>query len=540
MKTLYRALLLALAVAFAVPAAAQTHLSSDPRVQVARMLVANQKFDAALKVLRILRRDNPDNTDILFLSALAAIGEARKREDEGERDKLLDEAVAALRTILIDRPELTRVRLELARAFYLKGEDTLARRHFEQTLAGGLSSVVAANVQRFLREIRARRRWQGRFGLALAPDSNLNAVSSTRTIWLDTPFGRLPFTLDEETERKSGIGVSIWGGGEYQHPLSARWRLRSGADASVREYKGGDFDRQFASAYLGPRWLIDARTDASLLATVQREWSAGRPTTDQFGMRLEGRHRLTPRLSVQGRVGARRRNCRDCDWLDGPLGEVSLGANWVALPILRVGGNAGWNWARANSEHWRSDGPRIGLGATLALPLGFTVGVHVSRQRTEYQGSGLLHRTIDRKPREDETQTLSLSVHNRALTVYGFSPRLSLVNEQRDTNAQVLDYDRNRFPSPRLLLSSPPPLAGEAGWGLSRRDGRLPGASPAASAGGSGPSPCPLPAGEGLPGARLPPLPACGEAAMKSPLPACGERPGEGPAAVQPGEAQAG
>ena len=30
------------------------------------------------------------------------------------------------------------------------------------------------------------------------------------------------------------------------------------------------------------------------------------------------------------------------------------------------------------------------------------------------------------------------------------------------------------IPSPRLLLSSPPPLAGEAGWGPSRRDGRLP------------------------------------------------------------------
>ncbi len=33
----------------------------------------------------------------------------------------------------------------------------------------------------------------------------------------------------------------------------------------------------------------------------------------------------------------------------------------------------------------------------------------------------------------------------------------------------------HEIPSPRLLLSSPPPLAGEAGWGLSRRDGRLPG-----------------------------------------------------------------
>ena len=52
--------------------------------------------------------------------------------------------------------------------------------------------------------------------------------------------------------------------------------------------------------------------------------------------------------------------------------------------------------------------------------------------------------TIDRRPRRDETRTLSLSVHNRAVTVLGFSPRLSLIREERDTNAQALDYKRNR------------------------------------------------------------------------------------------------
>ena len=126
------------------------------------------------------------------------------------------------------------------------------------------------------------------------------------------------------------------------------------------------------------------------------------------------------------------------------MGEVALGANWVALPILRLGGNAGWNWSRTNAESWRSAGPQASLGATLALPLGFTVGARAAMQWTEYQGRGFAHRTIDRKPRKDKTRTLSLSVHNRAVTVLGFSPRISLINEQRETNAQALDYERNR------------------------------------------------------------------------------------------------
>ena len=393
-----------------------------------------------------------DRAGALFRAGMEALGAAHAIADREARDEKLDEAIAAFRAILVDRPELVRVRLELARAFFLKEEDTLARRHFEQVLAGKPPEPVAVNIVRFLRIMRARRRWEAHFGAAIAPDSNLNAASGERTIFVDTIFGRLPFTRHGDIAPKSGLGVSVWGGGEYQYPLGApgsgsgagRWRLRSGGDASIREYKGGDFDRHSVSVHLGPRRLIDARTEASLLATVSRQWAAGRPETDRFGLRLEGQHRLTPRLALFGRVSAARRNCRDCNWLDGPVGDVSLGASWAALPILRVGGNAGWSWSRANLEHWRSRGPQAGLNATLALPAGFTVGLRASLQRTEYQGSGFAHRTLDRKPRRDETQTLSVSLHNRAVTVLGFSPRVSVVNEQRDTNAQALDYERNR------------------------------------------------------------------------------------------------
>ena len=393
-----------------------------------------------------------DATGPRFQAGMDALNAAHAIADLEAREEKLDEAIAAFRAILVDRPELVRVRLELARAFFMKEEDTLARRHFEQVLAGRPPAAVAANIVRFLGIMRARRRWEAHFGAAIAPDSNLNTASGSRTILLDTPFGRLPFTLDDGASRKSGVGVSVWGGGEYQHPLGApgsgsgaeRWLLRSGANASMQEYKGGDFDRHSVSVHLGPRRLIDARTEASLLATAARQWTAGVPETDRFGIRLEGEHRLTPRLALFARASAARRNCRDCDWLDGPAGNVSFGASWAALPILRLGGNAGYDWTRANAKHWRSRGPQASLGATLALPAGFTVGLRASEQRTEYQGPGFRHLTIDRKPREDRTRTLSLSVHNRAVTVLGFSPRLSLVNERRETNAQALDYERNR------------------------------------------------------------------------------------------------
>ena len=429
----------------ALAASDQSHLSSDPEVVRAREAVRAGRLDEALEILRPLSPKRPDGADILFLRGLAAL-KASQRPGTGddEAQALLTEAVAAFRTILLHRPGFVRVRLELARVHFLKGEDAIARRHFEQVLAGRPAPVVVSNVQRFLRTMRARRRWQARFGLAVAPDSNVNAASGTRTIWLDTPFGRLPFRRQGDIEPKSGLGVSIWGGGEYQHPLAERLRLRVGADVWVREYKGRAFDRRVASAHLGPRWLATNRTEASLLVTAQRQWTAGRPESDEHGLRLEAEHRVTPRLALEGRTGLRRRDCRDCDWLDGPVGEVEVGAYWAALPELRFGGSAGYGFSRADEEEWRNAGPRMSVGATLDLPTGFTVGSRASMRRAKYEGTGFRHRTIDRKPRRDRFRTFLVSLHNRAFTVFGYSPRISAILERRNTNAQALDYDRTR------------------------------------------------------------------------------------------------
>ena len=47
--------------------------------------------------------------------------------------------------------------------------------------------------------------------------------------------------------------------------------------------------------------------------------------------------------------------------------------------------------------------------------------------------------------REDKTYNLRASVHNRALTFYGFSPEVSLIHEVRKTNAQLYDYKKHRW-----------------------------------------------------------------------------------------------
>ena len=157
--------------------------SSKPAVvKDVQALVNSGRFDEALALLRPVVNARAAEANTIFLYGLAAVGASQKRGiAEDRRDALLDEAIAAFRAMLVRRPELVRVRLELAGAFFLKGEDKLARRHFEHVLAGKPPAAVALNVSRFLRIMRARKRWSLRLGAALLPDTNLGTSSAVRT-----------------------------------------------------------------------------------------------------------------------------------------------------------------------------------------------------------------------------------------------------------------------------------------------------------------------------------------------------------------------
>ena len=386
-----------------------------------------------------------DRTDGLFRTGMAALRAAGGREG-GRRERLLDEAIAAFRAILVERPGLVRVRLELARAFFLKRKDGLARDHFERVLAGKPIPAVVGNVRRFLEEMRARRRWSAHFGMALASDSNLNAASDDDTIHISLFGQTLPFRTGAEDKPKPGLGVAAWGGAEYRHPLNGRTRLRLGGDVSRREHERSAFDSTSLSVHAGPHWLADADTELALLASARRHLAAGESYSRETGIRLEAARRLSQRLAVQARASWHRRAHARASHrhLDGPQPEASLAAAWLATPQLRFDALAGWARDRTRSERERNTRRRARLGVSAALPHGFTLGAGVEWQLADYDGRWFLL-TPGNVPRKDRTRILSVSLLHRAFTLGGFSPGLTLARETRRSNAQLQDYRRTRI-----------------------------------------------------------------------------------------------
>ncbi len=404
----------------------------------ARALVRAGRFAQALRLLRPLARGPAVDAGVLFNIGLAAAGASQRPGlSAAARTALLDEAIAALRLMLIERPTIVRVHLELARAFFLKREDRLAQRHFEHVLAGDPPAAMAANIRRFLEEIRARRRWTFRVGAALTPDSNIGAESGERIVHI---FG-LPFRRDRKRLTSSGVGLALWAGGEYQHPLGERLRLRAGADILRHEHAGGRYDRTTLSAHAGPRWLIDANTEASLLPSVRQHWLTYEADHRDLGVRAELVRRLGRRLTANAQASWHIRRYRERTSLNGPIMDVSLGAAWTVTPVIRLHGALGWGRERPRTERWRLNRRRLQVGFSVLLPLGFTAGASGTLQWTDYHGNWFPY-TTDGSARRDRTWFARLSVYNRSVTLAGFSPQLSVVREVRRTNAQLFDYRR--------------------------------------------------------------------------------------------------
>ena len=429
-----------IAAEVAVPGSVESDLNA------AVALLLRGEVEEAVDIVRPHLPRDSRAVDLLFETGMAMLASAQATppsSEAGKREVLLDASITAFRAILDEHPGLVRVRLELARAFFLRGQDGLARRHFELALAADPPAPVAANINRHLAEIRARKRWSAHFGFALAPDTNIGTASANETVLVDVFGQRLPFTLDDGGE-KSGIGLSVWAGGEYQLPLAPDWKLRMGSEIFRREYSGSRFDRMGFGAHVGPRWLIDPRTEASLLFTARREWQGNnKPTSRSLGLRLEAFRRLSPRVSGQLGLSWSEKRHDGSTHLDGPVADLSAGLSWGVTPTLRADIRVGLASERPATETLRSRTNWGSLGASAELPRGFSLSGTITGRWTDYEGPGRPPADVlDGTPREDVTRSIRLSAHKRDFTIRGFSPQLSVTHERRDSNAQQADYRR--------------------------------------------------------------------------------------------------
>ncbi len=439
-------ILISLAVIFqsAASAQAQSHQSSDLRIVSARILIDDGRNSDALEILRAIEPNHASQIEIGFLIGLAAMGASQEAEKtEEEKSTLLEEAIQALSNILIDHPELVRVRLELARAYFLIQDDRASSAQFKRVLAGVSHPAVIANINRFLRQIRQRRKWRGYLGVAIAPDSNINFSSDEGIIYIHG----LPFQLDDFEGAKSGVGINIWGGVDYFHNVGEKMTLIIGGSASILDFRDSAFDRELLSIHFGPKWQLTEKTALTVLLSHRRHWYGGEHQLDEHGFQVITRKQFS--RTHNGEVKYSRYNRQYAEnqrERNGPFQMLELSATWIVKPTLQSKFSLNYSRNRPQSISLRHSTWSLRGEVLNTLKKGYTLGFGGDVSYTRYQsdpGTNISY-TLPGEARRDRTLGLEFSVYNQTINWNGFSPQLKLRREWRKSNASISNFNRTR------------------------------------------------------------------------------------------------
>ena len=392
-----------------------------PALQVARVLMnAGRWREARLILERLKPADEEQRIERLFLLGLVEV-----------RLGLLPEAAERFEAILAIRPDLTRVRLELARVYHLLGRDGKARFHFEASLGDELPSSVEGAVEAFLDRIDARKRWSVSLSLAALPESN----PVKRTDREEVRIGGVPFRLNDDAREASGTGLLLSTGAQYSPVLSEDWRGVLAASGAAKLHEQSDWNDISVQGDLGVARLFD-RGSVSGGLRIGRRWLGGERYSDGIGPWTRRRLRLSPALRLDGALGAERRDHPDNPGLDGWTVNFRPGLTYALSSATTLRTELDLEHASAREDR---HGSRLG-GLAVSLSHAFQDGLSVSPRMSvhwrRYGGKDPLFR----KRRSDRQARLSVNLLHRELQYRGFAPYVGCFVEWNRSSIPVNGY----------------------------------------------------------------------------------------------------
>lgn len=406
-------------------------VTAEQLLTEADRLVSLHLFADAAPLLKALEATPKYAMERRFLQGYSAI-------EQGQ----LDEAIGLFRAVLVDHPEQTRVRLELARALQMKGKYGSADHHFRLAQEDkNLPDEVIRSIRTTRGLLRDRRSFELTVDVGFAPDSNITNGTNAETV--DVNFGgfMIPLTLNPAARQRSGIGQSMVISSSYRTRLSGSTKLLIETDGQAMNYDGkaaDDFALQFAA---GPEIQLNHNNRLTVQGLALQRWYGGKSASTGGGARLGFQHDFESGHRLGLNVDARYAKSGFSDAYSGwSLSAQAAYERVIASSLIgyvSVFGRREFLNAKAYSGH--EVGTNIGIVGE--LPMGISVGMSGGVSRAAYDAPLPLFST---EPRKDWRFNARAQVGLRSLRFWGFSPSVTYDFNRTDSSLTLYKSDRHR------------------------------------------------------------------------------------------------
>ncbi len=410
-------------------------LSQDAALDRARGLIQANQGRAAYELLAPLEQQRAGDVEYDYLLGLAAIDAAQYTR-----------GVFALERVLAVRPDHPQARAEIARAYFLMGENKAARQEFESVRRNRPPEAVAVTIDQFLNALDARERSR-RSGLTafleagIGIDSNANSATSSSSFAIPL-FPGLQFNLAPSAQKQKDEFVTLAGGLFGRYALDNTWSVLGNATFDQRFNADHDeFNTGMLNGSAGVT-RVDEVNEFTVAAQLQSYAVDGEQFRNAAGGVAQWRRNLTRRDQATVYLQYARLTYPDQEIRDAD--RTVIGGAWAhsygGLSAAFAGVYGGREEPREdNVPHFGHDLWGVRLGGQLGFGSQFILSATVSYENREYGGTDPLF-LEERHDKEAQLRFAANYLIDRNWTAIA---ALTFVDSA--SNIVVNDYERGIF-----------------------------------------------------------------------------------------------
>ena len=341
-------------------------------------------------------------------------------------------AIANFRQALAADPKLSMVRMELAHTLYLTEQDSGAKHHLELLRSSAPTIDTAKQFDRFIDAVDARNPWSLDAYVSLAPSTNFNNGTSEQVVFING----LPFRLNSESQRKSGLGVRGGVNGSYTLRTGKDLDIIVGAGGNFTEYKGNAFDDLILSQSLSAQKHTKRGTVTGSIITTER-WSGYDEFSWTIGPQIAVRQQLAPKVSLFTKLRLSIIDYKNADYRSGIKTSMENRLSYAfadgTVGYLLAGAERSTS-KRTHNDYWAAS---TGLGIYHEAPYGITLYAEAEVRKQWHEGNY----PIINEAREDTRLEVDVSLTKRDLEFLGVTPRLHYSYIRNFSNSPIDRYE---------------------------------------------------------------------------------------------------